>query len=237
MRLNLAITLALVILFASPYLLAQSASELGISLSGKSEFCTADERENPELSCYKVRMVFQNNGNEPVIIFNPTLGFGTGLKEILYQYDYSYLDAGFKFHRNRDPVNRPVILKKAEVENFKAMANFFGGDQPPENMTVIVAPGDNFTFVEKFEIEREYRELPTVEYMRVNPLTGKKEKEILDWKHKEYPESYKLIYEFSFLPYIADPDFLDKLSIRWKKYGRLPVGTNGSYTITSEVIK
>src|SRR5438067_1221411 len=84
MKRSIAIGIFLIILTVPS--IAQSASELGLVLRGTTVSGRPCERRNENLRCYAFRMVFENKGKEPVIILNPTLGYGTGIKEILFYY-------------------------------------------------------------------------------------------------------------------------------------------------------
>ena len=76
-------------LVAPTYLCAQSTADLDLILrGGASSSSKPCERQAENQTCYKFRMVFKNEDKEPVIIINPTLGYGTGLKEVVYQYDF-----------------------------------------------------------------------------------------------------------------------------------------------------
>ncbi len=234
------VTIAIFLLFviAPISAICQSASELGLRLEGKSEHCREPERKEADVDCYTLRMTIENQGSEPVILINPSLAYGTGLKEIIYHFDYNSYELRKGFVHHVVDVPQPVVTDPNKVANFKEMAQFFGGDRPPENMTIILQPIESYTFEESFEVEKVFR-YSSWENIRSqkDKVTGRDIHSIETSTQRETPSSFKMVYEFSFMPYVADPDLLEKMSQRWRRYGRLPVGTNGTYTITSEPIR
>ena len=230
--------ISLLLLIAPIPAICQSASELGLRLEGKAERCSEPEREKQDVDCYKLRMTFENKGSVPVIIINPSLAYGTGLKEIIYHFDYNSYELRKGFVHHVVDVPKPLESDANKVANFKEMAQFFGGDRPPENMTIILQPTDSFTFEESFEVQKVFRYSSWVNIRsQKDNVTGRDINSIETSTQREWPSSFKMVYEFSFLPYVADPDLLEKMSRRWRRFGRLPVGTNGTYTVTSEPIK
>jgi hypothetical protein len=91
-------------------------------------------------------MQFENKGQEPVILINPTLAFGTGLKDVRFFFRAVY--------KNGKSLATKSSLKIVETssdqakDNFKSLAEYFEGPEPPENMTVIIKPGETFPFEE-----------------------------------------------------------------------------------------
>lgn len=212
----------------------KSASELGLVLTGERKIGTnLIERADDEIYVsYRVRMTFENKGQEPVIIINPTLGFGTGLKEARFFY--------------RDKTGSSVKafeLSKTKRENFKSMAQYFAEQKPPENMTIVLEPGGTFPFEDQFVVELSLIQEDMPKYRKDFIASLKKDKERRAEALAYYKkwgidfEGIQLTYEFSFLSDDSDPDLLENMSQRWRRFGRLPVGTNGTYTITSEKIK
>ena len=179
------------------------------------------------------RMVIENTGKETVIAINPSLGYGTGLKEAKFCFRGYDLEKG----EFKDCTQQIIGMSEKQVAIFKSMAPMFEGDRPSENMTLILKPGESFTFLEFFDVDRKVstREDIYIDY-KSKDAEGK-EKSIRLAKTRYVLDYVELKYEFSFLPYSDDPDLLEKMSQRWRRYGRLPVGTNGTYTITSEPIK
>jgi hypothetical protein len=231
-----AIGLIVLLLILLPIgILAQSAEEPGLVLRDGKGASTSKpcEREDENHTCFAYRMVLENEGKEPVIIINPTLGYGTGIKEVIFFYreygkePHSYIQV--------EGARKRVEINPVEQENFKSMVRVFEDERPPENMTIVLQPGEKFTFVDSFQVESE-KLIPEAEFeaIRRKHPTGYSCSQkgcSRDWSY------LRLVYEFSFLPYVSDPDFLDKLSLRWRRFGRLPVGSNGVYTITSELIR
>jgi hypothetical protein len=237
MKRGVTIALLLLFLIAPIALIAQSAKDLGLVLKGSSESgCKVVSTTEGIISCYKLRMVFENQGKEPVIIINPTLSFGTGLKEIVYYFDGKWNPEARKYGDEQEAGRRTVPTEPDKLESLKAIAQLLDGPRPPENLMIVVKPGETYTFSENFEMTDEYKlKRPSV-FTRVDPITGKEAKITESHGWDEPPRAYRLIYEFSFLSSADDPDFLEKLNQRWKSFGTLPIGASGIYTITSERI-
>jgi len=178
-------------------------------------------------------MVFENKGKKPVIIINPTLGFGTGIREAwVFFSEYgkdprTYIEIeGARKVAQTDPTNR---------ETLRSLALSFDSDSPPQNLTIILQPGETFTFDESFLVIADKR-IPEKDF------------ESTRLKHPVHDEcdqrgclrlssGTKLVYEFSLRPYFEDPDFMQKLAARWRSAGYLPIGIDGIYTITSEMVR
>lgn len=178
----------------------------------------------------KLLMEFVNRGSTPVILINPTLSYGTGL--ISTNFYYSVCDHE---SNTRDQVKGIVVYAKDHkppVGYFRDFASSFDVDRPPANLTTILKPGKTFQFEETiiFPVDN-----PGPFKSMYPKVKGDVPKSLC--RSSETPDHFRLEYEFSFLPYMEDPDFLEKLSFRWQKYGHLPVGTNGTYTFISEPIK
>lgn len=221
-------------LFAFPtYSLAQSAKDLGLVLTGQKFLHKPVVRDNEVYFRLSIRMRFENQGADPVIIINPTQIFGSGLREARF------------FRWNTDSASKRINPISVKTDEFASIVKFFDDTKPPENLTVILRPGDSFPFEEEIEVEsamfdKFLTESPLKEDVKFRGKTS-------SWQHRFLLENYvnrgpnfnsfQLTYEFSFLPYFSDPDFLEKLNMKWKKFGRLPIGSGGTYTIMSEPIK
>jgi len=211
--------------------LAQSAKELGLVLTGENFLHKPEVRDNEVYFHLSVRMKFENRGTAPIIIINPTQSFGTGLREA-------------RFFQTDSSVVKTIKPSSTKLDEFGSFVKYFDEAKPPDNMTVILQPGDTFPFEQEIELESalfdKFQTVPIKDYVK---WRGKPNK----WEHRLLLENYmrrgadfnhfQLTYEFSFLPYVSDSDFLEKLNVRWKKFGRLPIGSSGTYTITSESIK
>lgn len=221
-------------ILAPNVVVCQTASEIGLVLNGgPSPSIRPCDGKRDKQDCLRFKMVFENRGKEPVIIINPTLNYGTGIKEALFYYNeygseprtYTLVE-GAKKSAEVDPTNR---------ENFRLTAASFDSDRPPENLTIVLQPGENFTFYESFLVKSDER-IPEKEFesiRRSHPVYD----ECDDSGCRRIPRGMKLVYEFSFLPYIKDPEFLEDLAKRWQRYGRLPIGNDGTYTVISEFIR
>src|SRR5688572_4426719 len=83
MKIRTALSLIVLLLNATFCLCGQSAAEIGLVLDGSTVLHPDSERDMEPVR-HRLRMVFRNTGSEPVIIINPTLGYGTGLREIVF---------------------------------------------------------------------------------------------------------------------------------------------------------
>ncbi len=217
----------------APFAHAQSASDVGLILRGGPSVSTSRcEKKKESQQCLRFRMVFENRGKAPVIIINPTLGFGSGIKEAQIFF-LEYGEGG----ETKIPVEgrkKSAEPDPAKRETFRVMATDFESERPPQNLTIILEPGEIFVFDDSFLVESD-------------GWIPEKDFELIRSKHpvndecdqrgcRRIPYGRKMVYEFSFLPFFDDPDFLIKLAKRWKSYGILPVDPDGTYKITSELV-
>jgi hypothetical protein len=106
--------------------------------------------------------------------------------------------------------------KRTNAEELTELAKSLDVEKPPQNLTVILDAGDSLQFEDKFEVKLTRDEYDSFQRFRRN-LTAE--------------------YSFSLVKYHPDPDLLEKLQSRWRKYGYLPVDKNGGFSITSELLK
>ena len=226
------------LLMAQSIVVGQTASDAGLVLRGgpspSSRPCDGWQKG---LSCIKFRMTFENEGKEPVIIINPTLGFGTGIKEAWYFYEQYSME--HRAYILSEGARKSALPNVASVESLRAMASLFDTDRPPQNVTIILKPGESFTFDESFLVKGDTA-IPSKDFAELRGkyrgwacINGGDE----NWACFVVPYGSKLVYEFSLLPYFEDPGFLDKLAVRWRAFGILPVGPGGTYTVTSEIVR
>lgn len=223
MKFATTIAFLFILLLTPVFVFAQTAEELGLVI----RLISGSVRRGGG------RMVIENTGKETVIAINPSLGYGTGLKEVKFCFRGYDLEEG----EFTDCSQQTIGMSQKQLAAFKAMAPMFEGDRPSENMTLTLKPRESFTFLERFDVDTKVatRDDIYVDY-KYKDAEGK-EKSIRLAKTQYALDYVELKYEFSFLPYAEDPDLLEKMSLRWRRFGRLPVGTNGTYTITSEPIK
>lgn len=222
---NFRLILIIAILVVPHLLWAQSAEKLGLVLKGYPMGCAYEIGLNEKrYGCRRFRMTFENYGHEPIIIINPTLNYGTGLKEVVY----------YRSDGKSDVVRKSIEPRSSEIESFKMMVPLLDGERPAENMTIIIQPGDTFTFEENFQIDNDllFKETRVI-YERDRATNTMKKRIVINPVHFRT----RLVYEYPFSSAIADADFLDKLSLKWSSFGRLPIGPTGTYTITSQPIK
>src|SRR5262245_4758932 len=146
MRFPSVLGIALLFLVSSGLSRAQTADELGLVLTGEIEqpFWFDINDRDPQVY-FRLRMTFENKGHQPIILINPTLTYGTGLKEA--RLSYVALQLPTKPEVNSSAVKTFELTKKAQ---FRAMTELFDGAKPPENYTISLRPGDHYSFVEGF---------------------------------------------------------------------------------------
>lgn len=215
-------------------IVSQSPSDIGLVLRGGPSSASRpcpNQLENQR--CIRFRMFFENLGKKPIIIINPTLGFGSGIREARIYYN-EYGEDKRTIIRLEGKRKR-VQVEVETVEQFRSSVASFDRDRPPANLTIILDPGESFPFEESFVIEAD-------------ELIPERDFEKMRWKFpvsdecnlngcRRIPVGGKLVYEFSFLPYHDDPNFLEKIAARWRPFGILPVDSKGTYTIISELIQ
>ncbi|MFN0138580.1 MAG: hypothetical protein ACKVQW_00655 [Pyrinomonadaceae bacterium] len=227
------ITIFLFLVLTPVFALAQSAAELGLVLKAIKGSSSGFKESKPGHNVYSRKMVIENTGKEAVIILNPTLAYGTGLKQAKFCFRGYDIELG----QITECSQQTIVMSEEHLESFKSMVPLFQGDRPSENMTITLNPGESFSFFESFHVEKKVSQREEVEIDLKYKGADGKEKILSITKRYLNLDYVQLTYEFSFLPYAEDPDLLEKMSRRWRRFGRLPVGTNGTYTITSEPIK
>ena len=229
---------------------AQTAEDLGVVIKAvkSSAKRNLDRRPNTDPNTknirkfevvetgFKVKLVIENSGKEPVIIFNPNISIGTGLTEVRICFEGTEYRAGFGSERFENC--SPVVIERTQDQQdaFRMMADQFDVPKPPENLTIILEPGESFPFNEDVRIDlKEMTPKPFSKMVSyIDPNGRKREYE----DHSKYYDgtTVSLTYEFSLVPYVEDPDILEKMAIRWRRFGRLPVSQNGTYKLITEKI-
>lgn len=153
-----------------------------------------------------LRMELTNTGKEPIIIFNPHTNFGNWKSKV----DLSGILVSNDYQKV-GTVTRSFDIKQASSEELKELAKNLDREKPPENLIYILDPGESVQFIDNFEIKVE----------------GKK-----GYFYNFYNNTIE--YKVSLINYHPDPDLLEKLQKRWRKYGYLPLNKNGEFSITSE---
>ncbi len=209
---------------------AQSAAEIGLVLRGGPGVTLATCEKKESEICYRPRMTFENRGKYPIIIINPTLGYGSGIREAIFLYsEYSEDRKSIILVEGK---RKPIATSEVKRDIFKSTAKLFESDQPPQNLTIILKPGETFSFDESFVVEQDPW-IPEKEFesIRLNhPISD----ECSSGRCRRISSKIVLVFEFSFLPYVSDPEFLEQLGKRWRPYGIFPVDNNGNYKLVSE---
>jgi hypothetical protein len=219
---------------------SQTAEELGLVLSGERMFTKVFDGGKDICVRFGFHMTFENKGREPVILINPTLNFGTGLRSALFLFRKP----------NRYTTDERTVIstltfepKPSESEGLKAMARYFEGEKPPENITVILKSGDTFQFDDEFQVDLATFEDRLDGTAKEFAASRFKDDNSRQWALRYFAKwgiqanQVQLGYEFSLLPYVEKPDLLEEMSLKWRRYGRLLVGPSGTYVIGSTPIK
>jgi len=212
----------LIVLLIPAVVNAQVDSESGLILRGHVNATSYADTDRKMLIKW-LTMEFENKGTKPLIIINPSFpGNGTGLSKVTFQY--------LAFDRARrkliDVGEREQKFRPAK--SWSNVVPMFDDNKPPENLTVILKPGEKFSFQDSFKIAES--DVSTC-YSFTNDAV---KKQSIPRYCTDVPGFMRLTYEFSFLPYLPNPNFLEELNSKWKRYGYLPVGINGTYKIVSE---
>lgn len=189
-----------------------------------------------EYEGFTVKLLIENTGKEPIIIFNPNIAIGTGLSEVRICF------AGYQ-HRFGSGIEdfeecSPVVIEKTQDQRdaLRMMSNQFDVQKPPENLTIILKPGESIPFNEDVKIDsNKLTSKETVyDHVEYTDESGRKKQYTRSAKYFNSTPNIELTYEFSFVPYSEDPNILEKMALRWRKFGRLPVSQNGTYKIVTD---
>ena len=201
------IILFLVVFLASCLqVFAQTDYNNGLVLRGTYFDWNEKDEKDYVLVTAKLRMEFVNEGKEPIILISPNQEFGKWQSKI----------KGSKSEwnrRKRKLSNFSYNVQRTEVKELKDLAKSLDVEKPPQNLTVIIKPGDSFQFEDKL-----YLKLKKNNY------------------HSFSRRKTKIEYKVSLIKYQTDADLLENLQGRWRRFGYLPVDTNGGISITSEVL-
>lgn len=221
---------------------SQTAEELGLALTGKVESIEVINRPKDISFRIRLRMTFENKGREPVILINPALNFGTGLRSALFVFQK------VSYPRYSTDTHTEILTKyfdpvASETTAFREMVRYFDGERPPENFTIILNPNETLPFNESFTIELAEFESVFGGTTKNIAASRFKDADSRQWAFRYFSkygleyDQLQLGYEFSFMSFADDPEFLEKLSLKWKRFGRPPVGQSGTYLIGSAPIK
>jgi len=163
---------------------------------------------------FRIRLVLRNEGPDPAIVFNPTLSFGTGLSQAI-------------FFAKKETGRRSIESSETEKAALSSIWTLLDSETPPENLMKILKHGESLTFDDEFVV-KDFGGLysPSGAYFgsrnHMKPILGP-------------PTQMRLLFEFGLSA--NDPDMLDRLSVKWRRFGKLSLGQNGKYAVVSESIK
>ena len=195
----------------------------------------------------KLRMEFENKGSKPIILINPSLSFGTGLSKVEFYFSGTSRKEGYKKLENALGFTKVIQASEEQRAALRSLSDLFDANQPPDNLVVILKPGETLQFEEPLEISQKYA------FLEAKSLIGERgvswegstgwytEGEWGDYVRQlglplGRADQIKLTYEFPVTLFSDAADLFDKLNNRWKKYGQLPLDHSGGYVIVSEPI-
>lgn len=161
--------------------------------------------ENDFLWVAELRMEFVNVGAKPVILVAPKQEFG-GFKTAVFLSTQKNIESDENIDAG--------LLKKFERKSEGMSAKEIDTEKPPENVAIVIEPGDSWHFNDFLQIFQKAGDTPPISSQSI----------------------VKIKYKLSFLKFQKDTEFFEKIQSRWQKFGHLPVNENGEFSITSEVL-
>ncbi len=222
---------------------AQTGDNHGLILRGTAYDGTVEMYDDYAIWRAKLRMEFVNEGSKPIILINPFTEYGGWKSKI------DFITEDFVFMKNSQGINLGELkelvfsksIKKSEsvIERFNELAEGLDSETPPQNFTRIIEPNGSFQFEDEIAIKQTYS--VNVDYLGIR--TGGWEdpscttKDYYCGKPISSYKLFKINYSISLVKNQENPDLLENSQAKWKKFGVLPVDTNGGFTIITEPIK
>jgi hypothetical protein len=185
---------------------------------------------------------FTNHGNRPVILLNPTLSFGTGQKELVFFFKGPFLDATAKENEGFTAKSRSTI---DAADTVSQLAKQLDVSSPPDNLVVILKPGESLPFSDSLVIKQLYfHNVPVPIFGNGNKWDGT----MVDGSCLRYlgrsetgcplnfASSLTIKYEFDLSQYKENPALLSQLKTRWRDYGEIPLNGESSVIFTSQPV-
>jgi hypothetical protein len=190
----------------------------------------------------RVMMEFTNRGSQPVMLINPTLSYGTGLRELVYYFRTSFLAADAK---ESIGFTAKVVSKADESDALLELAKQLDANSPPENLIVLLKPGDSFPFSDMLVVKQlYYHNVSGPIFHNGNKWDGTMEDgsclKYLGRRETGCPLNFAsnltVRYEFDFSQFRENPALLSQLNNRWRNYGQIPLTGESTIDITSQPI-
>jgi hypothetical protein len=190
----------------------------------------------------KLMMEFTNRGLRPVILINPTLSFGTGLKELNFHFKSPFLQANAK---ESIGFTARVAPRTDEADALLRLAKQLDDSSPPNNLVVILKPGESFPFSDSFVVSQSYFYNVTDQtHSTANRWDGSMDdNSCLRYLERHeagcplnFASSLTIKYEFDLSQFRENPILLSQLNTRWRDYGQIPITGESTITIRSEPI-
>lgn len=190
----------------------------------------------------KLMMEFTNRGVGPLILINPTLSFGTGLTELNFHFKSPFLEPTAK--ESVGFVAR-VMPKADEADSLLHLAKQLDVSSPPNNLVVILKPGESFPFSDSFVVSQTYfHDTVGRTFIKANRWEGSMDdKSCLGYLGRRetgcplnFASGLTIRYEFDFSQFRENPILLSQLNTRWRDYGQIPITGESTITITSQPI-
>ena len=200
-----------------------------------------------DYAIWKARLFleFKNEGTRPIILINPLLSYGTGQKEITFYFKNNWDNAsdsteiiGF-VHKIPRSLERSNALKQLAVE--------LNRDTPPENLTIILKPGESYPFSDSINVKQNYTHQLLNESgfeQKVSVWEGTTTNKNCPgelWPRKKgcslkYATNIVINYDFDISGYADAPDLLGQLATRWSQIGVIPLNNASTLAFSSKPI-
>ena len=190
----------------------------------------------------RLSLEFTNHGIGPVILVNPSLSFGTGQKGLIFYFKSPFLDATAIEKEGFTAKSRSNIDAADAVSQ---LAKQLDVSSPPDNLVVILKPGESLPFSDSVVIKQLYfHGVDGPIFQNGNKWDGTMDdSSCLKYLGRRetgcplnFASSLTIKYEFDLSQYKENPALLTQLNTRWRDYGQIPLNGESSVIFTSQPI-
>lgn len=219
------------ILLGASVTFAQQLPNHGLVLNGTVIGIRSSEK-NGRLD-YEVRLLmqFRNDGDKPLILIRHAFLFGKT------KIDFLNRSLGSK---TRPPDESERIVQSIVIppwwssyyedyDPLAASARSLDTPEPTNRMCVILNPGAYHEFNQTVKLEQGFKLIDRAG-QKLKVWDGE-----IGLPFSEIPV-FTIEFSLSLAKHHKDPDFLESLQRRWKRFGVLPLDANGNFTVKSERI-